>query len=97
MLTLKSKEMKDLLVEISKAEDQNVGKDQKITFIDTEIEDLVARVAKLKADKQHITKEKDMAQVTVPKLNSKKTKLENYIETEMERTASKEKEIKRKN
>ena len=37
-----------------------------------------------------------MAKITVQDLNNKKERLENYIEAEMERTKSKENEIKRK-
>ena len=95
MIGVKSKEI-NVLVEISIVEDQNVVKDKKLTSIDVEIEDLEARVAKLKAEKLLIENEKDLAKVTVHKLNNKKARLETYIEAEMERAQSKENEIKRK-
>ena len=49
LIGVRSKEI-NVLVEISIVEDQNVVKDKQMTSIDAEIEDLEARVAKLKKE-----------------------------------------------
>jgi len=96
MIEIKSKEMKELIVRISTIEDQNIGKDKRMTSIDLEIEDLERGISKLKTEKQLMEKEKDMANSTKQKLSTKKGNLETYIEEEMKNTKERENSIKKK-
>eukprot|EP00092_Neocalanus_flemingeri_P000737 GFUD01000781.1.p1 GENE.GFUD01000781.1~~GFUD01000781.1.p1 ORF type:complete len:937 (+),score=231.94 GFUD01000781.1:203-3013(+) len=90
----KSKEMKDLLIQMSQVEDANMLKGKRMTSIDLEINDLEARVAKLKEEKHLNKEEMDLAKTKVQKLNIKRIKLETYIETEMKKRKERENELK---
>jgi len=94
VIGVKSKEMKDLLIQISQVEDQNNIRGKRITSVDLEIDDLEARIVKLKEEKQIVEGEIDLAKSKVQKVINKKIKLENYIEIEMQKTKERENELK---
>merc|ERR1712096_196142 len=91
VIGLKSKEMKDLLIQISQVEDQNNMSGKRITSVDLEIDDLEARVVKLKEEKQILEGEIVLAKRKIQKVNNKKIKLENYIEIEKKKKKKKKK------
>lgn len=94
MIDIKSKEMKDLLVNMSKVEDESCAQEKKVNAIDDEIDDLEARIAKMKVEKQCINDEKEIATCTLKKLDTTKVKLEKYIEMEMVKAKDREVELK---
>merc|ERR1712096_551564 len=94
VIGLKSKEMKDLLIQISQVEDQNIMSGKRITSVDLEIDDLEARIVELEEEKLILEEEIDLDKRKIQKVATKKIKLENYIVIEMNKTKEREDELK---
>merc|ERR1719431_906712 len=79
----KSKEMKDVILMIEKTEDEKHENTKKITDIDSRLAELEAQTRRLNEDKRRLIGDNDKAEEQMKKYVKKKSKLENYLSSEM--------------
>merc|ERR1719431_142710 len=79
----KSKEMKDVIMMIEKTEDEKHENTKKVTDIDSKLAELELQTRRLKEDKTRLIGENDKAEEQMKKYVKKKSKLENYLSSEM--------------
>jgi len=93
MIETKSKEMKNLLIQIGTMEEQNCQEGKQMDSLDADIVDLEKKLANLKEEKKKRKSESDNRSKTLNKLNTKKVNLERNIEAEMNQSKKQEQEL----
>jgi len=89
----KAKEMKDVIVMIEKSEDERNTNLKKITDIDSKLHELEAQAKKLREEKQNLLHDCDKAKDQIKKNVKKKSKLENFISSELNKAKKEGNEI----
>ena len=81
----KSKEMKNVIMMIEKTEDEKHENTKRITDIDSKLVELEAQTRRLKEDKRRLIGDCDKAEEQMKKYVKKKSKLENFLTSEMKK------------
>jgi len=89
----KSSDVKNLLVELEEAENDNILHQKKIDQMDLEIADLEAKLGSIKKDKVVVKNKVELNNERIQNLTEKKLRLDEHIDMEIQRTTEKAKTI----
>merc|ERR1719384_2698059 len=81
MIEEKSKEMSALISSVEQIEDSQAFRKKRISKIDAAVKDLATEMERLNNEKRETVQECDAAEENVKKIEKKKKKLENFLQS----------------